>query len=116
MSSSSDRLAPAQCSAPVEENFGGSEHNLWWGHKNSKRKRPPPRGVEAKTRCLLVKHSGRTRGGASADTCLYFAQGCCHLGHRCVRRHRVPGYAEEMALDVQRDVFGRQRDASEGDV
>ena len=41
-----------------------------------------PRGVKSPNRCILTQHSGKTRG-ATPDTCLYFARGGCHLGHRC---------------------------------
>ena len=41
-----------------------------------------PRGVKSPNRCIPTQHSGKTRG-ATPDTCLYFARGGCHLGHRC---------------------------------
>lgn len=107
-----ERLAPVQCDRPPEEDSLGGE-NIWYSNK--KRKRPPPRGVASSTRCVPDKHEGRTRCSRGSYICLHFAQGSCHLGHKCTRRHRVPKYADEMELDVQRDIFGRERQATEGD-
>jgi hypothetical protein len=113
-----DRLAPPQISKPLldQEDEGGGEYNIWFHHKAGKRKRHvPERGVASKTRCVPDKHEGRTKGASGSDICLFFARGACHLGHRCNRRHRIPVYDDEVSMEIQRDCFGRMREATEGD-
>ena len=118
-----DRLAPCQIDKPLPDldsedggGGGGGDYNIWYHAKPGKRKRrAPERGVAARTRCVPDLHEGRTKAGSASDICLFFARGCCHLGFRCNRRHRLPTHEVELALDVQRDCFGRAREATEGD-
>jgi len=112
-----DRPAPQQVSKPaVDLDAQEGDYNIWY-HKRPGQKRGRddgtlPRGVKSPNRCIPIKHSGKTRG-ATPDTCLYFARGGCHLGHRCGRRHRLPMPSDEP--DTQVDTFGRRRGATEGD-
>lgn len=116
-----EQLAPAQCSKPPpgparDDDEGFGDYNIWYHSRPNKRQRlREERGVQRKTRCVPVKHEGRTRGGAASDICVFFAQGCCHAGHQCRRRHVIPRLSEALALHVQHDVFGRSRQATEGD-
>ena len=112
------RLAPAQVDTPLPdiEDQGGGDYNIWYNHKVGKRKRSAPeRGVAARTRCKPLEHEGLTKGNSRSDICLFFARGACHLGHRCSRRHRLPNFDDEQAVEIQRDVFGRTRESTEGD-
>mmetsp|Transcript_42693 Transcript_42693/g.96627 ORF Transcript_42693/g.96627 Transcript_42693/m.96627 type:complete len:153 (+) Transcript_42693:40-498(+) len=111
-----DRLAPPQVDKKVShDDPGDGDYNIWYHSKPGKRSRGPERGVASSTKCEPSLHEGRTRGASGSDICLFFARGSCHLGHRCNRRHRLPSAEVEMAIDIQRDCFGRRREATEGD-
>ena len=106
----SDRLAPPQVDRPIEtDDSGHSDVNIWYGTGKRKKRSFPEKGIASLYRCIPDNHEGRTKGGTGSDICLFFARGCCHLGHRCNRRHRVPKVDDFQLEDVQRDCFGRMR-------
>lgn len=109
-------LARVQCEAPAAAPERDADYNLWWGEsrQTKKRKREERRDAPSATRCDPARDSGRTKGGAGADACLFFARGCCHLGWRCDRRHRAPA-ASDPEPSNELDVFGRPRDGDDGD-
>ena len=113
---SAEPLARAQCEAPTAPRERDADYNLWWGESSSakRRKREEERDVASATKCDPARDSGKTKGGRGADTCLFFAKGCCHLGWRCDRQHRVPAVGDAEPPN-ELDVFGRRRDCDDGD-
>ena len=109
-----ERLARKQVAHPPREGgHEGGDYNIWY-HKRAGERGGPSR-EPATTRCRAAADAGRTKGGGAADAggavCLFFARGACYRGHACDRRHAVPGAADDAALENDRDVFGRPRDA-----
>ncbi|GAA5861232.1 hypothetical protein JCM8547_008527 [Rhodosporidiobolus lusitaniae] len=68
---------------------------------------------KSSTKVNLKLDSGYTRadGDKGHYVCLFFARGCCPLGHECSYLHRLPSPSHVLP-DAALDVFGREKHAS----
>lgn len=101
---------------------GNEDFNIWYGKyaserigEGGRRERAP-----APSHCNVFKDAGFTRADlsphlATNPICLYFAKGCCTLGHECSYYHHVPTREENDKLDLMHDIFGRERHAQQRD-
>eukprot|EP01053_Blabericola_migrator_P001318 Blabericola_migrator_1__1317@NODE_1342_length_4760_cov_176_142340_g900_i0_p1_GENE_NODE_1342_length_4760_cov_176_142340_g900_i0NODE_1342_length_4760_cov_176_142340_g900_i0_p1_ORF_typecomplete_len376_score52_46Torus/PF16131_5/1_7e04Torus/PF16131_5/5_1e28Torus/PF16131_5/8_3e03RRM_1/PF00076_22/1_2e05WW/PF00397_26/3_1e05WW/PF00397_26/7_6e03RRM_5/PF13893_6/9_5e02RRM_5/PF13893_6/0_029Nup35_RRM_2/PF14605_6/0_014Nup35_RRM_2/PF14605_6/7_5e03zfCCCH_3/PF15663_5/0_033MHC_II_alpha/PF00993_20/0_27zfCCCH_4/PF18 len=119
---------PARVQAKAEELKktsyvqGQEDFNIWYGKyasdrfgENGRKERVP-----AATHCNLFRDAGFTKADLSPHLagnpiCIYFAKGCCTLGHECSYYHHVPTFAENERLDMMHDIFGRERHAQHRD-
>ncbi|SCZ98914.1 BZ3500_MvSof-1268-A1-R1_Chr3-1g05705 [Microbotryum saponariae] len=89
----------------------GSTFNVWY-HKWAGGDKYDEYNVKEKsqTRVDLKKDSGYTKadGDGTKYLCLFFARGCCPLGHECSYLHRLPPSQHELP-DASLDVFGREK-------
>eukprot|EP01054_Gregarina_sp_Poly1_P004162 Gregarina_sp_Poly_1__4161@NODE_2277_length_2368_cov_81_178618_g1457_i0_p1_GENE_NODE_2277_length_2368_cov_81_178618_g1457_i0NODE_2277_length_2368_cov_81_178618_g1457_i0_p1_ORF_typecomplete_len398_score61_61Torus/PF16131_5/1_8e04Torus/PF16131_5/6e27WW/PF00397_26/2_6e05RRM_1/PF00076_22/1_2e04RRM_1/PF00076_22/1_9e05Nup35_RRM_2/PF14605_6/9_1e05RRM_5/PF13893_6/0_0023zfCCCH_3/PF15663_5/0_095RRM_occluded/PF16842_5/0_17zfCCCH_4/PF18044_1/0_94_NODE_2277_length_2368_cov_81_178618_g1457_i0791272 len=119
---------PARVQAKVEDLQktsyvqGQEDYNIWYGKYASDRFGEGGRKerVPAATHCNLFRDSGFTKADlsphlANNPICIYFAKGCCTLGHECNYFHHVPTFVESEKLDLMHDVFGRERHAQHRD-
>mmetsp|Transcript_33950 Transcript_33950/g.55017 ORF Transcript_33950/g.55017 Transcript_33950/m.55017 type:complete len:496 (-) Transcript_33950:71-1558(-) len=93
-------------------------YNIWYhktpGERNyvrkEDRKNPP-------TRCKPILDCGWTKGTdrPGAFICSHFAKGRCAQGSDCLFLHRIPTPADDARLDAMRDIFGRDRHATDRD-
>ncbi|KDE07358.1 hypothetical protein MVLG_02400 [Microbotryum lychnidis-dioicae p1A1 Lamole] len=89
----------------------GSTFNVWY-HKWAGGDKYDEYNVKEKsqTRVDLKKDSGYTKadGDGTKYLCIFFARGCCPLGHECSYLHRLPPSQHELP-DASLDVFGREK-------
>ncbi|SCV74204.1 BQ2448_6636 [Microbotryum intermedium] len=89
----------------------GSTFNVWY-HKWAGGDKYDEYNVKEKsqTRVNLKQDSGYTKadGDGTKYLCLFFARGCCPLGHECSYLHRLPPSQHELP-DASLDVFGREK-------
>ncbi len=112
---SKKRPARQQLTKPVGPSLGvapKADYNIWY-HKNPGAR--PPTKVKAVTRCHPNLDSGETRAKPDAYLCVHFARGQCTQGAACTYFHRVPTQADDSKLSVTKDVFGRDRYATDRD-
>lgn len=95
----------------LQREEGGGDYNIWYhkyvGHRRERWEDREP----AETRCHILTDAGWTTGEANREPyfCLYFAKGCCSLGHDCQYLHRIPNEADEKRTPLGTDCFGRDR-------
>ena len=96
---------------------GAEDYNIWYGkhlgeHWNQGRGKDP-----ATTRCVICTDAGRTRApdGVAGVFCIQFARGRCARGDQCTYRHVLPMPEDDAALPTMKDVFGRERHATDKD-
>jgi len=64
-------------------------------------------------RVELSKDTGFTKAKEGAYHCIYFSHGKCYRGAECVYFHRIPLQIDENHSDSMKDVFGRERFATD---
>mmetsp|Transcript_13095 Transcript_13095/g.14996 ORF Transcript_13095/g.14996 Transcript_13095/m.14996 type:complete len:377 (-) Transcript_13095:157-1287(-) len=119
------RPAPKQADSLAKRDIayqeGSHEYNIWYNkfagdYWNSEKSYEP-----AETRCKVALHAGRTRadkpGAKHKYFCIWWARGKCAKGEKCNNYHRIPTYADcgHLEKEMLRDVFGRERHASQRD-
>jgi len=93
---------------------GANEYNIWYGRHvgDNWRGEKLGKGDVSDTRCCVQVDAGKTR--CTGDVfCIQFARGRCARGHECSYRHTIPSILDDATLPTMKDVFGRDRHATD---